>query len=453
MNSLWHLDLEPPAFPALEGDREVDCAVIGGGLCGILTAWYLTRRGVDTLVLEADRVGSGQTGRTTAKITAQHGPIYRRLIRQFGRERASEYAHANLRAVDHYRTLMEEEHISCHFTPCSTYLYTRRDPAVLRAETEAAAWLDLPVRFTTDTELPFPVAGASVMEGQARFHPLEFLYALAKKLPIREHTPVLRAEEDALVTTRGRVKAKYVVFACHFPFPNFPGFYFLRLHQDRSYVLALRGAGELEHCYLDVDPNGLSLRSQGDVLLLGGGGHRTGQGDGDSYAALRRAARRLYPSGQPLCRWSAQDCMSLDGVPYIGAFSPSRPNWYVATGFGKWGMTGSMVAARIIAGDVTGNPDPDRAVFSPRRCKPIASAKEFGGNVAVTAAGLSKSILPRKRREGVPYPVPPRCPHLGCQLRWNREEKTWECPCHGSRFDREGRLLDGPAQRDLPRDT
>lgn len=448
--SLWQKTATAQSFPPLRGDVQADCAVIGGGLAGLLTAYFLQQAGVDTVVLEARRVGSGQTGHTTAKITAQHGPIYRRLIRQLGREGAEKYARANLRAVEDYRAVTDALGVDCELHTCGTYLYSRMDGDILRDEVDAEKQLGLPARFTTRTRLPFPVAGAAAMEGMARFHPLKFLYALANQVKIYENTTVLRVTGGKVEGLEGTVTAKHVVFACHYPFVNFPGVYFLRLHQERSFVLALAEVEPPEDCYLGVDPGGLSFRPQGEYLLLGGATRRTGKHKPRSFEGLAQAARRLYPQGTVVERWAAQDCISLDGIPYIGRFSPKEPEWYVATGFGKWGMTGCMVAARMIAGEITGRPDPAAAVFSPGRSKLLSSPRRLLTNVGVTTAGLLKSAMPiHRHKPGVAYLTPPRCPHLGCQLVWNGEEKTWECPCHGSRFGEDGELLDGPAQTDL----
>lgn len=448
-DSLWLKTATGPVFSTLEEDKQADCAVIGGGLAGLLTAWFLQQAGMETVVLEARRVGSGQTGHTTAKITAQHGPIYRRLIRRLGMEGAKQYARMNLRAVGEYQELVHQLGVSCDLTSCDTYLYSRQDGDILRDEAAAQRQLGLPARFTTRTQLPFPVAGAAVMEGMARFHPLKFLFSLADRLKIYENTPVLRVLDGKVEGEKGTVRARHIVFACHYPFVNFPGAYFLRLHQERSFVVALEGARSLRDCYLGVDPGGLSFRPQGDYLLLGGSTRRTGKAHPQSLERLTQEARLLYPEATVVERWAAQDCMSLDGLPYVGVFSPKQPRWYVATGFGKWGMTLSMAAAKALAGEITGCPEPDARIFSPGRSKRLVSPRRFLVNAGVTAAGLLKSGLLPHRRGKAPYLTPPRCPHLGCQLVWNGEEHTWECPCHGSRFDGEGRVLDGPAQTDL----
>lgn len=479
MGSLWEKEVQLQPREALPGALSVEAAVIGGGMAGLLTAWFLQERGVQAVVLEADRVGGGQTGRTTAKLTSQHALRYADLIRKHGLEKARLYAQANQWAIGAYRALAGSLGADCALEDCPALLYTCRDPKPLERECAAAKSLGLPARMTGETELPFPVRAALAFDGQARFHPLRFLAPLARRLTVYEHTKVLTVRRGRVETDRGVVTAKHVVFACHYPFINIPGWYFLRMHQERSFVIALKGAQPLHGMYYGVDqPCGLSLRSAGEYLLLGGGSCRTGDCRVvGQYAALERAAKEYWPGCRVAARWSAQDCMPLDGVPYIGAFSPAAPNWYVATGFQKWGMTSSMVAARMISDLICGVASPWSAIFSPQRSTLRASAGQFFSDGLRSASGLLRTVFFRPRssvealapghgglvtwkgkkvgayrdENGELYLVSPRCPHLGCQLEWDPEEKTWDCPCHGSRFDYRGRLLDGPAQTDLPR--
>lgn len=476
MDSIWTRTASRPAFPALEGGRKTEIAVIGGGLAGILTAELLRREGADVVVLEADRIGGGQTAGTTAKLTAQHGLKYSQLIRDLGPEAARQYARANLQAVERLRRLVRERGIDCDFTDCTAFLYTAGAPGVLQEEYDACRAMGMDVFLTQDTELPFPAAALGLRD-QARFHPLKLLSALAEGLAIYEHSRVLEVEGCQIKTDRGSVTAKKVIFTCHFPFINLPGYYFARQHQERSYVLALENAAELRDFYLGVDEDGLSFRSWGKYLLLGGGGHRTGDNrQGGKYDLLRQAARRYWPSCCVAAAWSAQDCMPMDGVPYIGRYADSRPDWLVATGFQKWGMTSSMAAAEILSGLALGRePLEDSAVFSPQRFKAGASAKQLAEDAACSIRGLGRRVLEPGRvsaeelpaghggvvdvegekmgvyrdEDGELFAVPVKCPHLGCQLEWNPDEKSWDCPCHSSRFDYRGKLLEGPAQTDL----
>ena len=349
IDSIWSKKV-PPRYPPLAGDIQAEAAVIGGGMAGVLTARLLQEAGVDTVLLEAERIGGGQTSGTTAKVTAQHGDKYRQLLASLGAEAAGQYAAAQRQAVEDYEALIRRAGIRCGWERRSSWL-TAGEEAPLREELEACRTLGLPVKFLPDPQLPFPAAGAVELPEQGQFHPLEFLYGAAQGLRIYEKSRVLQAEENLLHTRQGSVSCRYVVFADHYPFPKTPGYYFLRLHQERSYILALEGAKIPPAMVYHLEPAGkvLSLRPWGEGLLLGGEGHLTGEGrEGGRYAALEQRAKELFPGCRVVKRWSAQDCIPLDGLPYIGAFSPARPGWFVATGFGKWGMTGSMVAARML---------------------------------------------------------------------------------------------------------
>ncbi len=486
MNSLWTETISIPEREALPGDMKTEAAVIGGGLAGILTARLLSESGVRTVVLEADRIGGGQTKNTTAKITSQHGLIYDRLAEQFGMEAAEQYASAGEKAIGEYRRVIKEYGIDCHFTESSACLYSCRKgkaQEALMREAETAQALGIPAGFTTKTELPFPVTGAVCFHGQAHFHPLEFLKGAAEGLTVYENTLVLSVEGSQVRTGRGTVSAEHVVFACHYPFVNVPGYYFMRMYQERSYVLALdmegpgrRGAFLPEGMYYGVDRDGLSLRSAAGLLLLGGEGHRTGENrEGGRYGKLLERAKALWPDCRERFRWSAQDCMTLDGLPYIGRFSAKTPNWYVATGFQKWGMTNSMAAAMVIRDAIIGKENPDAAVFSPERFTPAASAKNFVSGGLHSVRDLAREVFmpPRAMTEELPcghggvvefegkkagvykeengelHVVSVRCPHMGCQLEWNPDEKSWDCPCHGSRFDYTGKRIDNPAQEGI----
>lgn len=476
MESIWQKTSQPVSKPTLTDDISTEIAVIGGGLSGILTAHYLAEAGREVVVLEADRVGSGQTGHTTAKITAQHGLCYAQLLERYGEETARAYAAANLQVVTMYRKLVDSLSIPCDFEEAPSVLYTCQGAGRLAAEAEAYRVLGLDGGLTTETGLPFPVTGALRLNGQARFHPLKFLYRIAAPLRIYEHTRVLTVQDGTLTTDRGAVHAEKVVFACHFPFVNHPGYYFMRMHQERSYCIALQGVQPLAETYLGIDEDGLSFRQAGKYLLVGGGTHRTGENrQGGQFERLEARARMLWPGCTIAAHWSAQDCIPMDGIPYIGSFSADTPEWFVATGFRKWGMTSAMAAARVLTAQIQGETAEFGTLFSPQRFRPSASAAQLFRDTAEAARGISRTAfgLPRAAADALPpghggivsvqgeklgvykakngdiFAIDPRCPHLGCQLEWNPDSLSWECPCHGSRFDFRGRLLDGPAQSRL----
>ncbi|MGN0400797.1 MAG: FAD-dependent oxidoreductase [Acetatifactor sp.] len=466
MESLWMEEVHIPRRRAAEGLYQRDVVVIGAGMAGILTAWKLQQAGLKVTVLEADRIAGGQTGRTTAKITSQHGLIYSRLVEEIGWQKAKLYADANQRAIDEFENLIRNQKIDCDFERVPAYLYSRKESGQLLDEARVAAELGISAYFTDSPELPFQTAGAVCFENQACFHPLKFIRSLAEQLEIFEQSPVTVVRGGMVGTERARFLANQVIFATHYPFRNVPGFYFLRQHQERSYVIALErkqaseaqdGAGYAnrfaegskwpEGMYLCAESDGLSLRSTGDILLLGGNSHRTGKNrQGGAYGSLKAAACKYFPEGRVVAEWSAQDCMPHDGVPFIGRYSVWKSNWYVATGFGKWGMTSSMVTALLLTDMLQGKKNSWEKVFTPQRLRPQSGMANFFSDLAESAAGLTKGFF-------VPWEgqTCARCTHMGCKLTWNPDDNSWDCPCHGSRFDADGKLREDPAQRDMDR--
>lgn len=447
MRSIWEKTVSLPLREPLRGNCRVDAAVIGAGMTGVLTAWFLQRKGAKVLVLESGRTGLGATGRTTAKVTAQHGRIYEKLIRRFGPETARKYAELQEIAIEAYERLIREKKISCHWQRRPAYVYRERNPAPLFREVKAAESLGLPARFTERTELPFPVAGAVCFDRQAQFHPLEFLNAVANELEICENTWVRDIRGKQVFTDRGTVIADQIVVASHYPFLNRPGYFFLREYQKKSYVLALKGAGKIKGMYIGDGEDAYSFRSFGDLLLLGGEGSRTGR-NGNGLRKLRETAGMWYPDSRPAAAWVNQDGVTLDGLPYVGRYSGKRPGLYVASGYGKWGMTHSMAAALLLSRELAGEIWEYSGIFSPtRKLVPgaFASALSHG---CESAAGLGAGLFLLKiGRKSAGQPGGKKCSHLGCKLVWNEEEKVYECPCHGSRFDKTGRRLAGPAPK------
>ena len=472
MQSVWSMSCEIEPRQSLRGDVRCEVAVIGAGMAGVLIARTLREAGYEVVVLERDRIAGGQTRGTTAKLTAQHGVIYQTLARTLGTERARQYAMANESAIRAYRDLIAAQRINCDFEDCDAYLYGG-DAAVLRAEAEAAEELGLPAFYVRETPLPFPTAGAVRFAHQAKFHPLMFIRAVSKDLTVYEQTPVLDVEDRRVITENGSVHAEHIVFACHYPFVNIPGWYFARMHQERSYALALENAPSIPGMWIGAERYGWSFREYNGLLLFGGAGHRTGDNRaGGRYALLREKAREWFPDSREVAHWSAQDCMTPDGVPYIGRYAERRPNWYVATGFGKWGMTSSMAAALLLRDLIRGMENPYAALFDPRRFG-LTNAAGVAVQSGHAVKGLAKQLFQvpsakasqlsaghggivflngkkcgaSRDTDGMLRRVDVRCPHMGCQLEWNGDERSWDCPCHGSRFDCSGELVSGPAQR------
>ena len=385
---------------------------------------------MDNLLLEADAIAGGVTGNTTAKLTSQHGMIYHKLVRRFGAEAARLYYDANQDALAAYRRVCDG--IDCDFEAQDACVYTRDDPALPEQELSALSAIGVKAALAKEIPLPVSTCGGVRFSDQAQFHPLKFLGALTPGLNIYENTPVRELAPHRAATDFGSVRAEKIIVATHFPMLNKHGSYFLKLYQHRSYVLALENAQKLDAMYVDDADKGLSFRNHQNLMLLGGGDHRTGK-QGGSYQELEDFARIHYPGAAIRYRWAAQDCMSLDGVPYVGPYSRRTDGLYVATGFNKWGMTGSMAAALLLTDLVRGRENPYEQLFSPSR-------SILRPQLAVNAWEAGVNLL---------TPTAKRCPHLGCALKWNPAEHTWDCPCHGSRFDEHGHLLNGPAQGDL----
>ena len=429
LNSLW-TNISLPSFPSLRGNVKTDVLVIGGGMAGLLCAWQLQKAGVDCILVEADRLCQGVTAGTTAKITSQHGLVYGNLVARFGAENAVAYWQANEQALDAFRTLAGE--IPCDFRETSNFVYSRENGEKLTKEMAALYRMGVPATFERSVPLPVTVKGAIRFDRQAQFHPLKLAAGLAQGLRIYEHTRVKEFAGYEVFCDEGRVTADKIIVATHFPMLNKHGAYFLKLYQHRSYVLALENAPDVGGMYVDEAKDGLSFRNWEGLLLLGGGGHRTGK-QGGGWKVLEAFAKTHYPEAKVVARWATQDCMSLDDVPYIGRYSKGTPNLYVATGFNKWGMTSSMVAAQLLSKMVRGEKSPWEELFSPSRTV-------LRPQLAVNAVETTVNLL---------TPTAPRCPHLGCALKWNKQEHSWDCPCHGSRFSHEGVLLDNPANGDL----
>lgn len=472
MISLWEYRVSLKKHPRLEGVAGCEVLVIGGGMAGILTANRLASEGVDVIVAESYRVGSGVTAGTTAKITSQHGLVYQKLVRGIGPGEARLYLEVNEAAISEYARLCENGGDSCEFQRTSNLIYSRRGEKVLEAEMKA---LDLigcnsaRLRSGPSLTLPFEADGAVEFPLQARFNPRKLLKRLAEgdgspPLKLFENTRItaLRRYKDGgweAVSEHGTILADQVVVATHFPFMDRRGGYFARMYQSRSFVIAGSIAGgteaagdaagriRLDGMYLDEQEGGLSFREAEGLLLMGGGSGRPGKADG-GWDDLERQAAGFYPGWKTRYRWAAQDCMTLDGMPYIGQYygrlrdgtgksqediDSQRPGLWTATGFNKWGMTGSMAGAMILTDLICGRKNQYAQLFQPARS---ILKMQLLVNVAESAAGLLK-------------PKVPRCRHLGCALNWNEEEMVWECPCHGSRYDETGRCIEGPSVKDL----
>ena len=430
MYSVWSDSVKLPTFEPLKKDIRTDVLIIGGGIAGILCAYLLEQSGVNYTLVEANRICSGITKNTTAKITSQHGMIYHKLLKRFGPEKTRMYLEANEAARKEYHKLCKE--MDCEFEARSSFVYSLDKPQKVKQELEALRRIGYRAEYTDVIPLPFSIAGAVKFPNQAQFNPLQFLAHIAKGLSIYEHTKVRELMPNGAITEHGKITASKIIVATHFPFLNKHGSYFLKMYQHRSYVLALKGAPDVNGMYVDEADKGLSFRNYKDLLLLGGGSHRTGK-KGGNWAELSDFAKQYYPDSKETYRWATQDCMTLDEVPYIGQYSRNTPSLYVATGFHKWGMTSAMVSAMILRDMILGKDNPYAPAFSPSRTM-------LRPQLAINAFETTANLL---------TPTTRRCPHLGCALNWNPQERSWDCPCHGSRFTKDGEVIDNPATDDL----
>ncbi|HVF04650.1 MAG TPA: FAD-dependent oxidoreductase [Frankiaceae bacterium] len=491
--SYWIASTPAGTYEPSPAELTVDVAVLGGGIAGLNAAAALKAAGRTVAVVEAARILEGVTGNTTAKVTSSHGQIYGHLVQKFGEEKARLYADSQQAAIEHIARVSAEQGIDCDLVRTPSYIYTEDETETgsLRQEADAARGLGLPVSYVTDTPLPYPVAGAIRYDDQARFHPRKYLLAIADTIQgdgshLLEDTRALDVDEGdpCLVTTdKGPIRARDVVVATHIPFLD-RGMYFARQFPIRDYVVAARlPQGALDGMFLSTESPTHSIRvtEDGDGLLLivGGEGHPTGRADDtdERYDRLEAWTRERFGVTDFTHRWSTQDYTSTDRVPFIGRFRPGADHLWVATAFGAWGMTNGTMSGLLLADLITGVENRWAEVYDPQRTKPAftklktfvkenaAVAKELvggylapgdvgsvdelePGEAAVIGTGPAKTAAYRDD-DGVVHAVSARCTHLGCIVSWNGGEKSWDCPCHGSRFDVDGHVLQGPAVDDL----
>jgi len=488
----WIASTPKTKYPALDNDVKVDVAIVGGGITGITCAYLLKKEGLRIAVLEADRIAQGTSGHTTAKITSQHGLIYNKIITQMGRELAKQYADANESAISVIKKIAVDNNIACDYISQPSYVYTQQDEYVQKIADETEAALSLGIKASYEEKIPFPmpIKAAVRFDNQAQFHPRKYLLALAEAIPgngcyIFEQSRAVDIEENGkyvITTAQGKkVTAEKVIIASHYPFYNKPGLYFTRIYPERSYVIAIRAKEKYPGgMYINAEDPARSLRQQdteeGELILVGGDHHKTGQGEDTvkHYEALIDFANEIFTVESIPYRWSTQDCMTLDDLPYVGHFTSDTPNMYIATGFGKWGMTNSTVSAIILRDLIIKGESPWQEIYNPSRKTILSSTKNFivenlnvvqqlidgklealPDNVEIKP-GEGKVIKVNGQRtgayrdeQGTLHLINTTCTHMGCELNWNSAEKSWDCPCHGSRFTYEGDIIEGPAVKPL----
>lgn len=486
--SYWMASTPSTDYPALNEDIKVDTAIVGGGMSGISCAYLLVKEGVKVAIIEADHILQGTTGHTTAKISSQHGLIYNKIKTKMSTEFAQQYAEANESAIRLIEKLQNELHIDCDFMHQPSYVFTRQDQYVQQIKDEADTASSVGIKASYLEEIPFdiPIKAAVRFENQAQFHPRKYLLALAEEVvknggQIFEQTRAVDIEGGGphIITTKNgyKITADKVIIASHYPFYNKHGMYFARIYTERSYALGVKVKEKYPGgMYITAEDPAKSIRSQitdqGELLIIGGEHHKTGQGKDtiDHYKALIAFSKDYFTVEDIPYRWSTQDCMTVDDVPYIGQYTKDTPNLYVATGYRKWGMTNSTVSAMILKDLIVNGSSPYQDVYNPSRKTITASAKEFikeNLNVAKEFITGKLELLPNdvedikpgeakvimkdgdrvgvyRDEQGTLHLVNTTCTHMGCELQWNSAEKSWDCPCHGSRFTYEGDIIDGP---------
>jgi glycine/D-amino acid oxidase-like deaminating enzyme/nitrite reductase/ring-hydroxylating ferredoxin subunit len=490
--SYWIASTPRTGYRPIEHELDVDVAVLGGGIAGLSAAAALKAAGRTVAVVEAGRILEGVTGNTTAKVTASHGRLYAYLTKQFGAEKATLYAQSQQAAIEHVAGRVAAEGIDCDFVRTESWIYTHDDAeaADLRAEAEAARACGLPVTYEDTVPLPYGTAGGIRYADQARFHPRRYLLHVARGVDgdgsvVLEHTRALDVDEGdpcVIATTGGVVRARDVVVATHIPFLD-RGLYFARQFPMRDYVVAARIAKSAapQGMFLSTEQPTHSVRITEDedatLLVVGGEGHTTGREEdtGERYGRLESWVRERFDVEDFSYRWSTQDYTSVDRVPFVGRLHPAAKRLWVATAFGAWGMTNGTMSGLLLADLVQGVENPWAAVYDPGRVVPkqavpfvkenaavakelltgwaapgdVASADDLGpGEAAVVREGLGKTAAYRDEH-GTLHRVSARCTHLGCVVGWNAAERSWDCPCHGSRFGIDGAVLNGPAVQPL----
>lgn len=491
--SYWLASTESTDYKVLDEDTDVDIAIVGGGMVGILSAYQLEKHGFKVAILEAENIVQSTTAHTTAKLTSQHGLIYNKIISQMGREFAQQYARANESAIHQIEEIASEFNINCDYESQLAYIYTQEEKYIqeIEMEVEAARSLGIDADLIGDIPFSLDIKTGMVFRNQAQFHPRKFLLGLAKLLnergvAIYENTRAIELNMDnnkyIINASDGKkISAEKVIIASHYPFFNKKSMYYARIYVERSYVLGIKAKEKYPGgMYINAEDPPRSLRchptEEGQLILVVGENHKAGQGENTNghYEALFDFAKSIFTIEDIPYRWSTQDCMTLDGVPYVGQYASDTPNLYVATGFSKWGMTNSMASSIILRDLIVKGASPWADVYNPSRKTIMASSKNFLVQNADVASQLIGGKLSSTKKDidlkagdaiiieldgdktgafrdenGKLHLVNTTCTHMGCELKWNKAERSWDCPCHGSRFTYDGKIIQGPAVKPL----
>ncbi|WP_163581943.1 FAD-dependent oxidoreductase [Gracilibacillus saliphilus] len=489
---IW-LDTDIRRFSALNESLQTEVTIVGGGITGVLSAYLLSQNGIRVVLLERGRLLHGTTGHTTAKVTAQHGLIYHEILEHFGLENTQKYYQSQVEAIQFIKDTADHYQIPCQFDHQDAILYTNSEQNQQKLEEEAKAYHKLKITGDLKDSIPFsiPLKSALVMYDQAQFHPIDFLKVMIDKIldnggEIYEDTTAVDIDYQNKVIVRTarnhNVLSDHVIIATQFPFYEGQAFYSTRMYPSRSYVLGLTSNQDYPGgMYLDIDQPKRSIRyvknENETVWLLGGESHKTGQyhkENTDPYRDLQHFGSQYLDVKDWQYQWSTQDFTTLDKIPYVGSLNRRHPNVYVATGFRKWGMTNSVVAAHLLTDLIMDKDNPYKELYQPQRFHADPDVKKFiSYNSNVTKEFVKgkldvqneqddlepETAVKRKRngqivgiykdKQNQVHAVDTTCTHLGCECNWNQAEKSWDCPCHGSRFSYDGTIIEGPATKHL----
>ncbi|AEY65042.1 FAD-dependent oxidoreductase [Clostridium sp. BNL1100] len=495
VESYWIGSTPKTEYPELNENIKTDILVVGGGITGIATAYLLQKEGLDVVIIDANRIVHSTSGHTTAKITSLHSVKYAKLIKQLGEEGAAKYGEINEKAISMIEDIIKENDIQCDFSRQPNFVYTKEEQYinVIEEEVNAAKSIGLPARFEASLPLPFAVQGAVCFDNQAQFHPRKYLLSLADIFVkngghIFENTVALDIHEDRECTTSTRsgfsIKSDKVIVASHFPFYDGWGFYSARMYAERSYALAVKSPVIVPYgMYISYEEPTRSIRTQpaedgNQLLILSGEHHKTGEdkNEKEHYTNLINFAETDFHATDVPYRWSAQDYTVMNEIPFIGHITGKKMNIFVATGFQKWGMTTSHVSAMIIRDIIANGKSEVENIFTPSRFTPVSSAKNFikenadvvdnlvSGKLEsppiefTLQPGEGKAVKYHGKKAGAymdndgnVFIIDTTCKHLGCEVNWNSAEKTWDCPCHASRYSYDGTVVEGPAMKPLDR--
>lgn len=490
--SYWILSSNSKKYESLSEDINTDCLIIGGGIVGITSAYLLAKNGIKVVLVDSDKIGFGSSGRNTGKITTQHDIIYSKLNKKYGIESASSYYEINNKALDLIESIIKENNIECGLERLPSYLFTGDVSYIdqLKEEYDVCKKIGIDCNYHDTINIPLPVKGALSFNNQAQFNPKKYIDGLAKVceslgVKIYENTEIIDLEKENTINAKTNssnyINANKVILASHFPWYDGMNFYFAKEKGDKSYLIGAKTKKSFENgIFINIEDPSITFRNykgdDKDLLIIGGKDHKVGQSKKeDIYKDIEKFAKDKFEIDEAIYKWSAQDYMSFDYLPYVGHINKKENRIFVATGFSKWGMTNGCASAIIISELILNNSSKYENLFNPSRISAyltkdflkenfnvginyISGKLNLGSDYMPTQKGEGKIVNIEGKRYGAYrhyngelYIVDITCTHLGCELKFNNTDKTWDCPCHASRFDFEGNVLNNPAISPLNR--